>query len=139
MLPILIDSIFQDSIMQAVQDLHSYFHITFDRLTTGKDVTTDRSLEITNSTDSIQYAHVLWQLPASSSSPGHSQAGIEQDRDRSDSDLYRTTLRPEHKRSDDKDVHGSSNKKDSSSVRTTLETPLYASRADIHVMFFRCY
>lgn len=118
-----IGSIFQDSIMQAVRDAHCYFHITIDRLTVGKDITADRFPELTYSMDSIQYAHVLWHLPSSSSS--QSQAGTEQGRDRSDSDFLRSTLRPEHKLGDDDaaaEVHGPSmNNKDSSSgVRNTL-------------------
>ena len=96
--------------MQAVQDVHCYFHITYDRLTAGRDITADRSLELTYPTDSIQYAHVFWHLPSSFTS--QSQAGTEQGRDRS-----------EHKLSDDAAAvgHGPSmNNTDSSSgVRNT--------------------
>jgi hypothetical protein len=108
-----IGSIFQDSIMQAVRDVHCYFHITFDRLTSGRNITADRSPEQIHPTDSIQYAHVLWHLPSSSSS--QSQAGTELG-----SDFLLSTLRPEHKLSDDAAVvHGPSMSNKDSTVRNT--------------------
>jgi hypothetical protein len=99
--------------------VHCYFHITFDRLTAGRNITADRSPEHTHPTDSIQYAHVLWHLPSSSN---QSQAGIEQG-----SDFLHSNPRPEHKQSDDAAVvHGPlMNNKDSTVRNTHFRTTNY--------------